>query len=129
MNVVFLGATKGMGRALARRMAERGDRVFLLGRRPPELERAASDLSIRGSGEAVGFAEWISMTYGNRGIRVSVLCPQAVRTERSRCVSPEVAPLRHSPRDWRFPAASADRRSTAPLPYCGVRCSLIEGQP
>lgn len=30
---------------------------------------------------AVGFAEWISMTYGNRGIRVSVLCPQAVRTE------------------------------------------------
>jgi NAD(P)-dependent dehydrogenase (short-subunit alcohol dehydrogenase family) len=30
---------------------------------------------------AVGFAEWISMTYGSRGIRVSVLCPQAVRTE------------------------------------------------
>jgi NAD(P)-dependent dehydrogenase (short-subunit alcohol dehydrogenase family) len=30
---------------------------------------------------AVGFAEWLSITYGNRGIRVSVLCPQAVRTE------------------------------------------------
>ncbi|MEX2468343.1 MAG: SDR family oxidoreductase, partial [Pseudohongiellaceae bacterium] len=29
---------------------------------------------------AVGFAEWLSITYGNRGIRVSVLCPQAVRT-------------------------------------------------
>ncbi len=29
---------------------------------------------------AVGFAEWLSITYGKRGIRVSVLCPQAVRT-------------------------------------------------
>lgn len=56
MNVVFLGATKGMGRALARRMAERGDRLFLLGRRPAELERAASDLRIRGGGDEVGVA-------------------------------------------------------------------------
>ena len=30
---------------------------------------------------AVGFAEWLSITYGKRGIRVSVLCPQAVRTQ------------------------------------------------
>ncbi|MCR9104640.1 MAG: SDR family oxidoreductase [Gammaproteobacteria bacterium] len=29
---------------------------------------------------AVGFAEWIAMTYAHRGIGVSVLCPQAVRT-------------------------------------------------
>lgn len=29
---------------------------------------------------AVGFAEWLSITYGDRGIRVSALCPQAVRT-------------------------------------------------
>jgi len=29
---------------------------------------------------AVAFAEWVSITYGSRGIRVSALCPQAVRT-------------------------------------------------
>lgn len=56
MNVIFLGATRGMGRALARRMAERGDRLYLLGRRPAELETAARDLSIRGGGESPGTA-------------------------------------------------------------------------
>lgn len=29
---------------------------------------------------AVGFAEWLSITYGDRGVRVSCLCPQGVRT-------------------------------------------------
>jgi NAD(P)-dependent dehydrogenase (short-subunit alcohol dehydrogenase family) len=29
---------------------------------------------------AVGLAEWIAITYGDQGIGVSVLCPQAVRT-------------------------------------------------
>ena len=29
---------------------------------------------------AVALAEWLSITYGDQGIRVSVLCPQAVRT-------------------------------------------------
>jgi NAD(P)-dependent dehydrogenase (short-subunit alcohol dehydrogenase family) len=30
---------------------------------------------------AVAFAEWLSITYGDRGIRVSCLCPQGVRTD------------------------------------------------
>jgi NAD(P)-dependent dehydrogenase (short-subunit alcohol dehydrogenase family) len=29
---------------------------------------------------AVGLAEWLSVTYGDRGVRVSCLCPQGVRT-------------------------------------------------
>jgi NAD(P)-dependent dehydrogenase (short-subunit alcohol dehydrogenase family) len=29
---------------------------------------------------AVAFAEWLSVTYGERGVRVSCLCPMGVRT-------------------------------------------------
>ena len=49
MKVAFLGATKGMGRALARLMAERGDELFLLGRDTADLERSARDLEVRGA--------------------------------------------------------------------------------
>ncbi|HEX9737309.1 MAG TPA: SDR family NAD(P)-dependent oxidoreductase [Thermoanaerobaculia bacterium] len=47
MKTVLLGATKGMGRALARRMAERGDDLFLLGRDAADLEKSARDLEAR----------------------------------------------------------------------------------
>lgn len=53
MRVAFLGATKGMGRALARLMAERGDRTCLLGRNLADLERSASDLAVRTGGSSV----------------------------------------------------------------------------
>lgn len=48
-NVVILGATRGMGRALARRFVERGDNVAVLGRAGDELERSAADLRTRGT--------------------------------------------------------------------------------
>lgn len=56
MNVVILGGTKGMGRALARLMAERGDGLVLLGRNEEELERSARDLSVRVNGSRIGTA-------------------------------------------------------------------------
>jgi decaprenylphospho-beta-D-erythro-pentofuranosid-2-ulose 2-reductase len=51
MHVAFLGATKGMGRSLARLMAARGDRLVLLGRDADELERSARDLEARAGNE------------------------------------------------------------------------------
>src|SRR5262249_50843208 len=30
---------------------------------------------------ALAFAEWLSIAYGDRGIRVSALCPQGVKTD------------------------------------------------
>lgn len=53
MNAVVFGATRGIGRALARELAARRDRLFLLGRDVDDLERSARDLEAR-SGAAAG---------------------------------------------------------------------------
>lgn len=42
---------------------------------------------------AVGLAEWIALTYGDQGIKASVLCPQAVRTEMTRGHEDHVAAI------------------------------------
>ncbi|NVB41919.1 SDR family NAD(P)-dependent oxidoreductase [Pseudenhygromyxa sp. WMMC2535] len=51
MHVAIMGATKGMGRALARLMAARGDQLALLGRDPEALDGSARDLEVRGGGK------------------------------------------------------------------------------
>jgi short-subunit dehydrogenase len=50
MKAVVLGASKGIGRAVARALVERGAELHLLGRDVAELERSARDLEQRGGG-------------------------------------------------------------------------------
>jgi decaprenylphospho-beta-D-erythro-pentofuranosid-2-ulose 2-reductase len=47
VKAVILGGTKGMGREIARRLAERGDLTFLLGKDLDHLVRSAADLKAR----------------------------------------------------------------------------------
>jgi len=47
MKAIIFGGTTGIGRAIARRLVERGDSVFLLAMDAGELERSAADLKER----------------------------------------------------------------------------------
>ena len=57
MKAIVFGGTTGMGRAIARRLVERGDSVFLLGIDAQDLERSAADLKERHPTRAdIGYA-------------------------------------------------------------------------
>jgi decaprenylphospho-beta-D-erythro-pentofuranosid-2-ulose 2-reductase len=56
VKAVVLGATKGIGRALARLLAARGEQLFVIGRDGEDLERSARDLEVRGARGTVGSA-------------------------------------------------------------------------
>jgi NAD(P)-dependent dehydrogenase (short-subunit alcohol dehydrogenase family) len=78
---VNVGAHISAAKALLPGWLERGEGYFL------STASAAGLLSQIGSAPyavtkhaAVAFAEWLSITYGNRGVRVSCLCPMGVNT-------------------------------------------------
>jgi short-subunit dehydrogenase len=52
MKTVIFGATRGIGRAIARELAAHGDALFLLGRDEAELVRSCADLRVRGATSA-----------------------------------------------------------------------------
>jgi short-subunit dehydrogenase len=57
VKAVVFGGTAGIGRAIAQRLAERGDAVFVLGVGQDDLARSAADLTARHPrGEAAGYA-------------------------------------------------------------------------
>ena len=68
-------------RAVVERMVARGGGYFLITASAAGLlnivESASYGVTKHG---AVAFAEWLSIAYGRKGLRVSCLCPQAVMT-------------------------------------------------
>jgi NAD(P)-dependent dehydrogenase (short-subunit alcohol dehydrogenase family) len=81
-------------RHLVPRMAARGGGYFLITASAAGVlnQVGAAPYAVTKAG-AVAIAEWIAMSYGDQGIKVSALCPQAVRSEMTRGFEESVASL------------------------------------
>ena len=78
---VHLMAHVYAARALAPKMAERGGGYLVNTASAAGLLTHVNHATYAVTKHAaVGFAEYLSIAYGDKGVRVSVLCPQAVRT-------------------------------------------------
>ncbi|HTS95040.1 MAG TPA: SDR family oxidoreductase [Streptosporangiaceae bacterium] len=98
-----------VARALLPRMLARGEGYLVV------TASAAGLLTELGSASyavtkhaAVGLAEWLSITYGDRGLRVSCLCPQAVRTNLIATSHREVSAMPEERTGLGTPQASVD---------------------
>jgi len=96
-------------RALLPRMLARGEGYLVL------TASAAGLLTELGSAPysvtkhaAVALAEWLSITYGDQGLRVSCLCPQAVRTNLIATSHREVSAMPEMRTGLGTPQASVD---------------------
>lgn len=68
-------------RHLVPRWVERGGGYLLVTASAAGLLTTLGDAAYAATKHAaVGLAEWIAITYGDRGVKVSCLCPQGVRT-------------------------------------------------
>ena len=68
-------------RAVVKKMAERGSGYIVNTASAAGLLTSIPSATYAVTKHAaVAFAEWLAITYGDKGVKVSVLCPQAVRT-------------------------------------------------
>lgn len=117
-------------RALVPRMLERGEGYLL------HTASAAGLLTQLGSAPysvtkhaVVALAEWLSITYGDRGIRVSCLCPQAVDTNLAATSARQMAPagqLEPAGDAFGAPAAAASAAVDGVLTPVDVAAVVIE---
>ena len=68
-------------RRLAAPMAERGGHVLITVSAAGLLSQIGSATYAVTKHAALAYAEWLSIAWGDRGLGVSALCPQAVRTD------------------------------------------------